>query len=546
MGQSKRLDSSSSGSQKQSKDKKDKKKGFFRRKRKPPTTPNGMQNIKTPQVGDDNDAYNQPPPKSDNDNDGQRKVLTKEQQMEQDFGTKYHYICDIGQGAFGKVVKVKKKYDTKEEEEADDRVYAIKIIGNIFSSLAKSKRFLREIRILRALKDHDSIVELLDLVPPRQPLKFTKLSIVFEFMPTDLKKILRSKQYFTNLHIEYILYQILLGLKHCHSAGIVHRDLKPENIILNEACTIRICDFGLARGVEENLEMKQEDIKPEANEILLGPEENEEKEDNEEDGKGKKKKSKKLKNALTKHVVTRWYRAPEVILLEQKRESLYAVDIWSVGCIFGELLGMNKANVNDYRSRKVLFPGKTCFPFSTQDPFDYQHRIDQLRVVFDVIGTPSVQEINNFVDKNVQIYLSNMQKTEPHDLGKMFPATAKSGIKLLCDMLKFDVNKRISADDALKSEYLNDVRDEKMNNFGDAHIEKFEFEDIEIDEKKLRGMILDEIMAYNPEWKKLLKSKYKQKSHRLKDAKNKRRAHNKEMRKNENKKNENADPDGSH
>merc|ERR1712228_1050979 len=204
MGQSKRLDSSSSGSQKQSKDKKDKKKGFFRRKRKPPTTPNGMQNIKTPQVGDDNDAYNQPP-KSDNDNDGQRKVLTKEQQMEQDFGTKYHYICDIGQGAFGKVVKVKKKYDTKEEEEADDRVYAIKIIGNIFSSLAKSKRFLREIRILRALKDHDSIVELLDLVPPRQPLKFTKLSIVFEFMPTDLKKILRSKQYFTNLHIEYIL-----------------------------------------------------------------------------------------------------------------------------------------------------------------------------------------------------------------------------------------------------------------------------------------------------------------------------------------------------
>merc|ERR1712228_298537 len=181
---------------------------------------------------------------------------------------------------------------TKEEEEADDRVYAIKIIGNIFSSLAKSKRFLREIRILRALKDHDSIVELLDLVPPRQPLKFTKLSIVFEFMPTDLKKILRSKQYFTNLHIEYILYQILLGLKHCHSAGIVHRDLKPENIILNEACTIRICDFGLARGVEENLEMKQEDIKPEANEILLGPEENEEKEDNEEDGKEKEQKIK--------------------------------------------------------------------------------------------------------------------------------------------------------------------------------------------------------------------------------------------------------------
>merc|ERR1712176_410872 len=223
--------------------------------------------------------------------------------------------------------------------------YAIKVIGNIFSSNAKTKRFLREIRILRALHNLDSIVEMTDLVPPKQPLKFTQLSIVFEYMPTDLKKILRSKQYFTNLHIEYILYQILLGIKHIHSAGIVHRDLKPENIILNEECTIRICDFGLARGVEENFEMKQEDIKPEANEILLGDEE--EKDDDEEDNKDKKKKSKKLKNALTKHVVTRWYRSPEVILLEQKRKTLYGVDIWSIGCIFGELLGMNKSNVDD-------------------------------------------------------------------------------------------------------------------------------------------------------------------------------------------------------
>merc|ERR1712129_27341 len=131
-------------------------------------------------------------------------------------------------------------------------------------------------------------------------------------------------------------------------------------------------------------------------------------------------------------------------------------------------------------------------------------------------------------DKNVRIYLSNMTKTEAHDLSKMFPQANKSGIKLLCDMLKFDVNKRISADDALKSMYLDEVRDEKMNNFGDAHIEKFEFEDIEIDEKKLRGMILDETMGYNPEWKKTLKMKYKEKSNRLNDAKNKRRKHQKE------------------
>ena len=92
-----------------------------------------------------------------------------------------------------------------------------------------------------------------DIVPPRDGLKFTQLSVVFEFMPADLKRIFRSKQFFSNLHIEYIMYQILLGLKFVHTAGIVHRDLKPENIIINEECTIRIIDFGLARGVQENV-----------------------------------------------------------------------------------------------------------------------------------------------------------------------------------------------------------------------------------------------------------------------------------------------------
>merc|ERR1711920_658033 len=77
-----------------------------------------------------------------------------------------------------------------------------------------------------------------------------------------------SKQYFSNLHIKYILYQILLGLKYIHSAGIVHRDLKPENVIINEECIIRICDFGLARGVTENLEMKQQDIRTESEKVL--------------------------------------------------------------------------------------------------------------------------------------------------------------------------------------------------------------------------------------------------------------------------------------
>merc|ERR1712232_1172490 len=180
-----------------------------------------------------------------------------------DIGHKYNYLSDIGKGAFGKVVKVTKKSDNDLS-----KVYAIKIVPNIFTSIAKTKRFLREIRILRLLSDHESIVELIDIVPPLNPLTFGQLSIVFEFMPTDLKKILRSKQYFSNLHIKYILYQILLGLKYIRSAGIVHRDLKPENIIINEECIIRICDFGLARGVTENITTKQADIQTVSKELI--------------------------------------------------------------------------------------------------------------------------------------------------------------------------------------------------------------------------------------------------------------------------------------
>jgi len=102
--------------------------------------------------------------------------------------------------------------------------------------------------------------------------------------------------------VQYFLYQILRGLKYIHSANVLHRDLKPSNLLLNANCDLKICDFGLARTTSET-------------------------------------------DFMTEYVVTRWYRAPELLL--NSSEYTAAIDVWSVGCIFMELM-----------DRKPLFPGR--------------------------------------------------------------------------------------------------------------------------------------------------------------------------------------------
>lgn len=115
--------------------------------------------------------------------------------------------------------------------------------------------------------------------------------------------------------LQYILYQLLRGLKYVHSANVLHRDLKPSNLLLNSNCDLKIGDFGLARTTSET-------------------------------------------DFMTEYVVTRWYRAPELLL--NCSEYTAAIDVWSVGCILGEIM-----------TREPLFPGK-----------DYVH---QLRLITEVL-----------------------------------------------------------------------------------------------------------------------------------------------------------------
>ena len=113
---------------------------------------------------------------------------------------------------------------------------------------------------------------------------------------SDLDRIIASQQRLSDQHAQYFVYQILRGLKFIHSAQVLHRDLKPSNLLVNSNCDLAICDFGLARGV-----------------------------------------SPEVAGQLTEYVVTRWYRAPE--LLCESADYDEKVDVWSVGCVLGEILG---------------------------------------------------------------------------------------------------------------------------------------------------------------------------------------------------------------
>lgn len=144
---------------------------------------------------------------------------------------------------------------------------------------------------------------------------------------------------FCNFRFFYSDANNVVGLKYIHCAGVLHRDLKPANVLINQDCSVKICDFGLARSVE-GMNDKKKDKKPEVNDaddILAGlPKSNKLK-------KTKKLKrrdkinEKKLTRDLTSHVVTRWYRAPELILIEKNYDA--KIDVWSLGCIYAELLG---------------------------------------------------------------------------------------------------------------------------------------------------------------------------------------------------------------
>ncbi|KAK9664087.1 hypothetical protein RND81_14G018900 [Saponaria officinalis] len=326
-------------------------------------------------------------------------------------------IKPIGLGAFGIVCSVL-------NTETNERV-AIKKIPHVFDHVLDAKRILREIKILRHF-DHENIIAIKDVIPPPSFNEFSDVYFATELMDTDLHQIIQSNQTLSECHNQYFLYQILRGLKYIHSANVIHRDLKPSNLLLNANTDLKICDFGLARPASED--------------------------------------------EMTNYVVTRWYRAPELLLYSSDYTS--AIDIWSVGCILMELM-----------LRKPLFPGN-----------DRDH---QMRLMTELLGTPTESDLQNFHNDGGKRYIRQLPPKPRQPLIQHFPQLNPLAIDLVEKMLTFDPTRRITVEEALAHPYLaefHDIADEPTC----PQPFSFDLEQAVLGAEDIKQMIYDEALAFNP------------------------------------------------
>lgn len=155
-------------------------------------------------------------------------------------GSDYECVKLLGQGSYGAVCSAIHRPTGKK--------CAIKKMDGVFEDEIDCKRILREINLLRKL-DHPYVIRIMDVIEPRDKDSFDTLYVVLELAESDLKKVIKSAIHLQIKHIQTVVYNLLCAVKYLHSANVLHRDLKPANVLVNEDCSVKICDFGLARSI---------------------------------------------------------------------------------------------------------------------------------------------------------------------------------------------------------------------------------------------------------------------------------------------------------
>lgn len=279
----------------------------------------------------------------------------------------------LGQGTWGVVHMA--------EQKGTGRIVAVKKIKSVDSNEGVNFTAVREVKLLRDFK-HENIIELVDVfcTPDRA------LALVYECAHTDLEKILANKTIPISLaDIKQHIKTLLVAIEACHDRWILHRDLKPDNMLFLTDGTMKLADFGLAR------------------------------------------KYGTPGTRLSPQAITLWYKPPE--LLMGAYEYCSACDMWSVGCIFAELL-----------LRRPFLQG--------------QNDISQLDRIFTVFGTPTETNWPDHKTLPLPSVGLTWDDTPPIPFDEIFTAAPKDAISLLRSILVLDPNNRFTASQSLSHPYF--------------------------------------------------------------------------------------------
>jgi len=333
----------------------------------------------------------------------------------------------LGQGAYATVCSVE---DTRTKKQ-----YAIKKNRDVFNNVADAKRILREIKLMLHM-NHPNVMALTGCIPPPDYDKdrYTEIYLVMDKCDTTLKRVIQSKQRLSEDHIIYFSYQIARGLQYMHSGNIIHRDLKPENLLINTSnCAIKITDFGLSRGV--NVEMDS-DID--------------------------------TAHKLTEYVVTRWYRAPEVMCCKKWYGA--RIDVWSLGCIVAELY-----------KRKPLWKGRNSR--------------DQLTLIFNIMGTPT--DRSWITTSSQREWVKALRDIPPKDLEYVMPGSSNMAQDFVRSMLVMNPNRRPNITEVINHPFLASRKKDKHYKSCPPFNISFEFEKKIRTTFGVRHMMYEELVHFH-------------------------------------------------
>ncbi|KAG0613808.1 hypothetical protein M758_6G130700 [Ceratodon purpureus] len=337
-------------------------------------------------------------------------------------GPRYKLQAHVGSGSYGDVCRA---IDLE-----FGQIVALKRVADVFFCQLLAKRVLREVCIMRRLI-YPYIISLTDVFTSKNLEKpdSTDLYIATEF--AERGDLYHQEEQMSPETVRTLIWQLLVSVHYMHACHVWHRDIKSENVLLTGNLQAKLCDFGLSRSALETSSYM--DTKPTA---------------------GRRKKP-VLTRQYTKTVVTPSHRAPEVVMSQGQYTS--AIDVWSVGCIFWELL-MRQTHQHRGLVTKPLF-GVRGEPSTPLRGESYNNDIsselhDQLDVIFNVIGTPCWKDIESVPSEHWRSYLKKVPGRAGNIVKQLSGLVDDNALDLLQRMLAFAPQRRCTADEALFHTYF--------------------------------------------------------------------------------------------